>query len=125
MFCTVSMAACEILFVIADSRLWVILTGVLFTTASGTYIHMFNIYVAEMLPTRVRALGVSSGWAINRLTSVMVPLVLLPLLVSKGAIWMCGAQAGSLMVSALLLAIAPRGQAGRPVADRPTGKLSL
>jgi hypothetical protein len=60
-------------------------------------------------------LAESSSWAINRLISVIVPVILLPLLVSKGAISMCGAQAGTLIVSAALLAIAAKGQAGWPV----------
>ena len=115
LLCAPSMAAAVVLFAIVSKPVWLIATGLVFTTTAALYIQTLNVYIAEMFPTQRRALGVASGWAVNRLVSVMVPLTLLPLLVSRGAVWMCGVQAGTLLAISALLVISPKGRASRPV----------
>ena len=115
LLCALLMAASEVVFALATKPFWLVAAGVLLTAAAAIYLHMLNLYVAEMFRTQNRALAVSIGWAVNRSISVILPLILLPLLVLKGAIWMCGAQAGTLIISAVFLAIAPKGRAGRPI----------
>jgi len=115
LLCAPSMAAAVVLFAIVSRPVWLIATGLVFTTAAALYIQTLNVYIAEMFPTQRRALATASGWAVNRSISVMVPLTLLPLLMSRGAVWMCGIQAGTLLATSALLAISPEGRAGRPV----------
>jgi MFS transporter, putative metabolite:H+ symporter len=115
-WCALAMATSEILFGAADRPLWLIITGVCFTTAAGIYIEVLGVYVAEMFATQVRALGTASGWVINRLISVAVPFALLPLLAFRGGFWACcGVQASTLLISMVILSVSPAGRAGRPV----------
>jgi hypothetical protein len=46
---------------------------------------------------------------------VIVPLMLLPLLKSQGAFVTCAGMACTMLASATLLVIAPRGRAGQPI----------
>jgi MFS transporter, putative metabolite:H+ symporter len=113
--CALLIAVCAIWFPLASRPAWIVVAGVLVTTGTAICIQTQNIYLAEMFSTRVRALGASSGSLVYRLTSVCVPLVLLPVLHSRGAIWLSAIQVGAMLLSAALLAIAPRGYAGRPI----------
>jgi MFS transporter, putative metabolite:H+ symporter len=116
LWCALTMATSEILFAAADTPLCLVLAGVSFATAAGIYIEALGVYVAEMFATQVRALGTAGGWVINRLVSVAVPFVLLPLLAFKGGFWACcGVQAATLLISTAVLASSPTGRAGRPV----------
>jgi len=113
--CALVMCACAVWFVLASRPVLIVAAGVLFTSGSAVFINTLNIYVAEMFATRIRALGAASGALANRVTSVCVPLVLLPILHSSGAAWMAAIQVGTMTLTAALLAIAPRGYAGRPI----------
>lgn len=112
----VAMGISEVSFGIA-SRPWAIISaGLLFMVFTSIYVTMLSFYIAEFFPTRTRARATSTTWAVNRVASMLVPLVLLPLLKARGAFWMCSAIAVTLLVSIALLAIAPRGRAGQTVA---------
>ena len=113
--CALLMGGCGIAFALVSRSLWIVVAGVLFNSAAAIYIQALNIYLAEMFATRVRALGTSSGSVVNRLTSACVPLVLLPILHSQGAGLMSAIQAGTIILSAALLALAPRGYAARAI----------
>jgi putative MFS transporter len=89
-------------------------TGLLFQMLAAIYIVSMNVYTAEAFPTRVRALVSSTAWAVNRFTSAVVPLALLPVLKSAGALVMFSVIAAALVTSALLISIfGPRGLTGR------------
>ena len=63
-----------------------------------------------------RASATSGAWAVNRVASALVPLALLPLLRSEGAMAMFGVVAAAMLgIFVLLLTLAPRGRAGQPV----------
>jgi putative MFS transporter len=113
--CASIIAAGAIWFSLANRPVWIVATGVLVTSAMAVFIQTMNMYVAEMFATRVRALGLSSGSLVNRLTGACVPLVLLPVLHTRGAVWLSAIQAGTMLVNAALLSIAPRGNAGRRI----------
>jgi hypothetical protein len=72
-----------------------------------------DFVVKKVLKTR--ALATSAGWTTRSMAAVMVPLTLLPLLKSHGALVTCAAIASAMIAGSALLGIAPRGRAARPV----------
>jgi putative MFS transporter len=92
------------------------IVGIGLNLIQSIYIAALSVYGAELFPTALRARASAGAWAVNRLTSALVPLVLLPLLVGSGAIAMFSAVAAALIASVVLvLAFGPRGLARRPV----------
>lgn len=113
--CALLMGAAEIAFALSATPMWIILLGLIFMLCASAYAALLNIYAAEMFPSGGRAFAASSGWAVNRLASVLVPLVLLPLLKSAGPLIMCSTMACTLIASVGLLSVAPQGRAGKLV----------
>ena len=90
--------------------------GIAFNLIGAIYVAALSIYGAELFPTGLRAAASSSAWAVNRVSSAIVPLVLLPLLTGAGAIAMFSVIAAALVASVtLVLAVGPKGLARRPV----------
>jgi putative MFS transporter len=90
--------------------------GIAFNLIGAIYVATLSIYGAELFPTALRAAASSSAWAVNRVTSALVPVALLPLLKGVGAVAMFSVIAAALMASVLLiLAVGPKGLARQPV----------
>jgi putative MFS transporter len=90
--------------------------GIVFNLVSAVYISTASVYTAELFPTRLRASVTASAWAVNRVSSTLVPLALLPLLKTGGPVAMLAVVAAILIaIGALILVFGPRGLAGRPV----------
>src|SRR5262249_14112324 len=110
------MAASGLAFAVSDLPLWLMLLGLAFNLVGAIYIASLSIYDAELFPTAMRASVSSTTWAVNRVASALVPLALLPLLRSAGALAMFSVIAAALVLSIMLLAaFGPRGLARRPV----------
>jgi putative MFS transporter len=110
-----SMVGSQIIFGLVESPIWLVISGFMFSISSAMYVLVLGVYTAELFPTSRRAFATSAGWAVNRTASVLVPLALLPLLKSSGALTMCGVMACTLIASMIILAFAPRGLAGKPI----------
>lgn len=92
-------------------------TGTAFNMMVAIYGGALSVYGAELFPTALRATATSTAWAVNRITSALAPLVLVPLLKSAGPLAMTAVIALAMCASAaLLLAIGERGLSGKPVA---------
>jgi putative MFS transporter len=90
--------------------------GIAFNLIGSIYVAALSIYAAELFPTGLRAAASSAAWAVNRMTSALVPLALLPVLKASGALAMFTLIAVALVASvALVLICGPRGLAGKPV----------
>jgi len=112
--CAVAMALTGLAFAASGTPLPLMAAGLVFQMLGAIYIVGMNVYTAEAFPTRIRAAVSSTAWAINRVVSALVPLGLLPLLKSAGALTMFSVIAVALVVSAALVSIfGPRGLTGR------------
>jgi putative MFS transporter len=115
--CAGAMAALGLAFAASMEATALMVAGVAFNLIGSVYVALLSIYAAELFPTSLRASASASAWAVNRVASALVPLALLPVLKSSGAIAMFTVVAAALVASIALLAIfGPRGLAGRPVA---------
>lgn len=82
----VAMAGLGILFAATSSPFWLIGSGLAFNLVTSLFLPVLVLYAAEMFSTTQRAGATSLAWASNRLGSALVPLALLPVLHSGGAV---------------------------------------
>jgi putative MFS transporter len=61
-----------------------VLLGFIYTAISNLCSNAFHICQAEISPTALRAMATSSTYSLSRLTSAVMPFVLLPLLQNEG-----------------------------------------
>jgi putative MFS transporter len=114
--CGGSMALFGLAFAISAAPFPLMATGIAFQLIGAIYIVALNVYAAESFPTRLRAVVSSSTWAVNRVAAALVPLALLPVLKSAGALAMFSVIAGALVVSiVLVLVFGPRGLTREPL----------
>jgi MFS transporter, putative metabolite:H+ symporter len=105
-----------VLFFVAASSAWLLTALLVFAVAVGFFVPLLSTYGAEIFPTRRRATAASSAWAISRVASALVPLVMLPLFARSGASAVSSVVYSALiLLSGLLAFLGPRGAAGRPV----------
>lgn len=113
--CAVAMFASGAGFLASDKPALLIAASIGFSLAGFLYISTMNLYGAELFPTRTRAASISGAWAMNRLGAAIAPLLLLPLLRDGGPLFMFGVIAATLLVTLLVLFVAPGGQQRRSV----------
>jgi putative MFS transporter len=114
--CCGGMAVLALVFAGCDTPFWLMAVGTLFNILSAVYTPALVIYAAELFGTGRRAGVTSSAWAVNRLASALVPVVLLPVLHQQGVLAMFAIISAALVVSLVLVLVAgPRGLAGKPV----------
>ena len=110
------MALLGLAFAASVAPLPLMAAGVAFQLVGAIYIVALNVYAAETFPTRLRASISSTTWAINRVAAALVPLALLPLLKSAGALAMFSVVAAALLGSiVLVLVFGPRGLTREPL----------
>ena len=108
--CAIAMTIAGACFVAGESRSSLVVASLVFTLFSALYVPTLTMYGAELFPTLARARSIASAWAFNRIGAAIAPLLLLPLLRSSGAITMFGVIALTLLLSIVLLGLAPRGR---------------
>lgn len=114
--CAAGMTASVAIFYASDAGPWLTGASIAFNLFVALYTPALNLYVAELVPTRVRGRATSWAWSVNRVGAALSPLVLLPLLRGYGAGSVFAVIAAALVVSGVLLAaVGPAGRAGRPV----------
>src|SRR5581483_3406685 len=115
-WCAFVMAAAGLAFAASGAPLPLMLAGTAFNLVGSIHVGAMSIYGAELFPTAQRATASSTAWAVNRVASALVPLALLPLLKTAGALTMLAVIAATLCASAaLVLAFGPRGLSGKPM----------
>ncbi|WP_445682338.1 MFS transporter [Radicibacter daui] len=114
--CCGGMAVLAIVYALCGTPFWLMAVGTLFNILSAIYTPALVIYAAELFGTGRRARVTSSAWAINRLASALVPVLLLPVLHQQGVLAMFTIIAAALVISLLLvLVVGPKGLAGKAV----------
>ncbi len=114
--CAAVMTALGLIFAATTTLTALIALGIGFNLASAAYSVVLSIYGAELFPTRLRALATSAAWGVGRVVSALVPIVLLPLLGSRGPFAMFGLIAAALLTSILLIiGLGPPGLTKKPV----------
>jgi MFS transporter, putative metabolite:H+ symporter len=118
----VGMAAFGLAFGSATSTPVIVVCGFLYTIVSNVFSNAFHIYQAEVFPTRLRATATSSTYSLSRLSSGLMPFILLPLLHISGAAALFTVVAAALALVALDIALfGPRtnGRALESVNEKP------
>jgi putative MFS transporter len=99
------MAAFGLAFGLAGSAPTIVLCGFVYTMVSNVFSNAYHIYQAEVFPTRLRATATSSTYSLSRLSSGLMPFILLPLLHSDGAGALFMVVALALVIVALDIAL--------------------
>lgn len=92
----------------------IITAGFLYTLVSNIFSNALHIFQAEIFPTFARATAVGTAYGLSRLSSAVMPFVLLPVLESWGPTWMFALVATAMLiviVDIALLAPSTTGQA--------------
>jgi MFS transporter, putative metabolite:H+ symporter len=100
-----AMAGFGLAFGIASSTPVIVACGVAYTIVSNVFSNTYHIYQAEIFPTRLRATAASSTYSLSRLSSGLMPFILLPLLHRGGPTALFTVVAGALIVVALDVAL--------------------
>jgi MFS transporter, putative metabolite:H+ symporter len=80
------MAVFGLLFGFSESGTTIILFGFIYTLISNIFSNGLHIYQAEIFPTAIRATAAGTAYSLSRLTSGLMPFILLPVLHNFGAI---------------------------------------
>jgi MFS transporter, putative metabolite:H+ symporter len=92
-------------FGMAGSSGAVITFGVLYTLASNIFSNAFHIFQAEIFPTFARATAAGTAYSLSRLTSGLMPFLLLPVLKQHGATAMFTVVAAAMLLIILDIGI--------------------
>ena len=115
LICAVVMLLSGYAFSNSDTANWLIGANLTFTIATVLYVPLLNVYCAELLPTKARALVFSGAWTANRVGSAIAPLALVPLLHAMGPTAMFDVVALFLLIGLGLLAVSAPGRQRLPV----------
>jgi len=114
--CCALMLLAVVTFFTVQGRVLLIISVVTFGVGVALYSAVMTMYGAELFPTASRARATSIAWAGNRVASVLVPIVMLPLLHQAGslpvAIVISAVLAGTIVLITLW---GPKGAAARAV----------
>ena len=114
--CALLMLISIVTFFAAQSAIGLLFGVVAFGVGVALYSPAMTMYGAELFPTRSRTTATSAAWALNRLASALVPVLLLPLLKTQGPAVLGIVVGMALVGSALLVGVfGPAGAAGSPV----------
>jgi len=80
----VLMAGFGIAFGYADSPAQIMAVGFAYTAVSNVFSNAYHVYQAEVFPTRVRGTAASWAYSLSRLSSALMPFILLPILEHRG-----------------------------------------
>jgi MFS transporter, putative metabolite:H+ symporter len=119
----VSLSLCCVLMLLAvgifftlDGPVVLTISVVSFSIGVAIYTAVMTMYGAELFPTSSRARATSAAWAGNRVASVLMPLVMLPLLHQAGSLTVAVVISLVLVGTIAFIALwGPRGAAARAV----------
>jgi putative MFS transporter len=99
------MAGFGLAFGLAASTPVIVACGFIYTVVSNVFSNTYHIYQAEIFPTQLRATATSSTYALSRLSTGLMPFILLPLLHTSGEAALFTVVAGALTIVALDVAL--------------------
>jgi putative MFS transporter len=80
-----AMAAFGLLFATVGNPVLIVAFGFLTTATSNVFSNVYHVYQAEIFPTDVRATAIGWTYSLSRLSSALLPFVLIPVLDHYGA----------------------------------------
>lgn len=80
-----AMAAFGLALGFSTTPLLIGVSGILYTLVSNVFSNAFHVLQAEIFPTAIRARAAGSAYGLSRLSSALMPFVLLPVLTQHGA----------------------------------------
>jgi MFS transporter, putative metabolite:H+ symporter len=80
-----AMAVFGLLFAVIHNAALIVVFGFLTTAASNAFSNVYHVYQAEIFPTDVRATAVGWTYSLSRLSSGVLPFILIPVLDNYGA----------------------------------------
>jgi putative MFS transporter len=114
--CCVLMLLAVVMFFTLDGPVVLTISVVAFGVGVALYSAVMTMYGAELFPTSLRARATSSAWAGNRIASVLVPIVMLPLLHQGGSLTVAVVISLVLLATIAFIALwGPRGVGGSVV----------
>jgi MFS transporter, putative metabolite:H+ symporter len=113
--CALMLLAVGIFFIL-DGPVVLTISVVSFSIGVAIYTAVMTMYGAELFPASSRARATSSAWAGNRIASVLVPFVMVPLLRQAGSLAVAAVISLVLIGTIAFIALwGPRGAAARVV----------
>ena len=104
-----AMAAFGLLFATVENTVLIVAFGFLTTATSNVFSNCYHVYQAEIFPTDVRATAVGWTYSLSRLSSAVLPFVLIPVLDAYGATAMFTVVLVALAIAVVAIAwIGPR-----------------
>lgn len=103
-------AACGLVFVSAQQPALLVASSLGFMLCATVSLSVLHLYASELFPTASRARAVAGSWAVNRIGAACAPLLLLPLLESRGPLAMYAVIALAVGAGVALLPVAPPGR---------------
>src|SRR5258706_430403 len=97
----------------ASSATAIVATGFLYTVASNVFSNALHIFQVEILPAFARATAAGTAYGMSRLSSGVMPFVLLPVLERWGATAMFEVIAGALLICVVDIALFAPSTTGR------------
>mgnify|MGYP001259220618 CR=1 FL=1 len=103
------MAVSGVMFGYSGSAVAIVLWGFAFTVISNIYSNAYHAYLAEIYPTAIRATATGAAYSISRITTAVLPYVLIPVLDAAGGGAVFAVVAGLIAVLILdVLVLGPR-----------------
>ncbi|MGU3292316.1 MFS transporter [Williamsia sp. M5A3_1d] len=79
------MAAFGIWFGVAGAAWAIVVSGVLYTMASNLFSNAYHVYLADSYPTAIRGTAAGAAYSLSKLTTGVLPFILLPFLDANGS----------------------------------------
>lgn len=80
-----AMAAFGLWFGFAGAAWAIVVSGVLYTMASNLFSNAYHVYLADSYPTAIRGTAAGAAYSLSKLTTGVLPFILLPFLDANGS----------------------------------------
>ncbi len=113
----VAMSVFGLIFGASGSEAAILILGFCYTATSNIFSNAFHVYQAEIFPTRLRGTASAGTYSISRLSSGLLPFILVPILHHFGSTWMFVAVAVAMVIAALDIVVGGPHTTGRTLTE--------
>ena len=101
----VGMAAFGLAFGSSHAMVPILIFGFLYTATSNVFSNSYHVYQAEIFPTALRSTAASGTYSLSRLSTALMPFVLVPVLASAGVVALFTVVCAALVIVAVDIAV--------------------